>query len=232
MRVKYGVRTILVIEDDASILRGLEDNLRFEGYNVVSATEGDEGLRLALEETPDLVLLDIMLPGLSGYDICRKLKEQKPQLPIIMLTARGQEVDKVAGLDLGADDYVTKPFSVPELMARVRAVLRRYDKNVSELDVYSFGNVMLDFKKYEATVADKEVKLSAKEFAIMKYLIDHAGEVVHRHDLLDQVWGYEAFPTTRTVDNQILSLRKKLEADPSNPKHLLSVHGVGYKFVP
>ncbi len=180
---------ILIVEDDASILRGLEDNLKFEGYEVLSATEGQEGLQLALEKAPDLVLLDIMLPGLSGYDICRKLKAEKPELSIIMLTARGQEVDKVAGLDLGADDYVTKPFSVPELMARIRAVLRRYDKRGGELDVYSFGNVTLDFKKCEATVAGKEVKLSAREFAIMKYFIAHAGEVVHRHDLLDEVWG-------------------------------------------
>ncbi len=206
--------------------------MKFERYDVISATEGDEGLRLALEEMPDLVLLDIMLPGLSGYDVCRKLKEQKPELPIIMLTARGQEIDKVAGLDLGADDYVTKPFSVPELMARIRAVLRRYAGKESKLDVYAFGNVALDFKKYEATVEEKPVKLSSREFAIMRYLIEHARQVVHRHDLLDEVWGYDAFPTTRTVDNQILSLRKKLEEDPSNPIHLLSVHGVGYKFVP
>lgn len=226
------MKTILVIEDDTSILRGLVDNLKFEGNTVLSAREGEEGLQLALQERPDLVLLDIMLPGLSGYDICRKLKQEKPDLPIIMLTARGQEVDKVAGLDLGADDYVTKPFSVPELMARIRAVLRRFDKKGSELDVYSFGNITLDFKKHEAMIGDKEVKLLAKEFAIMKYLIEREGEVVHRHDLLDEVWGYEAFPTTRTVDNQILSLRKKLEENPSNPKHLLSVHGVGYKFVP
>lgn len=226
------MKTILVIEDDASILRGLEDNLKFEGYNVISATEGHVGLQLALKKTPDLILLDIMLPGLSGYDICRKLKEQKPHLPIIMLTARGQEMDKIAGLDLGADDYVTKPFSVPELMARVRAVLRRYDKEESEVDVYTFGNVTLDFTKYEATVDDREVKLSAREFAIMKYLIERAGEVVHRHKLLDEVWGYEAFPTTRTVDNQILSLRKKLEAVPAIPRHILSVRSVGYKFVP
>jgi DNA-binding response OmpR family regulator len=225
-------KTILVIEDEASILRGLEDNLKYERYDVVSATDGDEGLRLALEKMPDLVLLDIMLPGMSGYDVCRKLKEQKPELPIIMLTARGQEVDKVAGLDLGADDYVTKPFSVPELMARIRAALRRHDKRQNEFDVYSFGNITLDFRKHEATVDDKEVRLSHREFSIMKYFITHAGEVVHRNDLLDEVWGYEAFPTTRTVDNQILSLRKKLEEDPSNPSHLLSVHGVGYKFVP
>ena len=226
------MKTILVVEDDLSILRGLKDNLEFEEYNVLSATEGVEGLRLALEASTDLLLLDIMIPGLNGYDVCRKVKEQKPELPIIMLTARGQEVDKVAGLDLGADDYVTKPFSVPELMARIRAVLRRYEKKEIALDRYSFGNVTLDFRKYEATVEGKEVSLSAKEFAIMKYLIARAGEVVHRHDLLDEVWGYEAFPTTRTVDNYILGLRKKLEVNPARPEHILSMRGVGYKFVP
>ena len=226
------MKTILVVEDDLSILRGLKDNLEFEGYNVLSATEGVEGLRLALEASTDLLLLDLMLPGLNGYDVCRKVKEQKPELPIIMLTARGQGVDKVAGLDLGADDYVTKPFSVPELMARIRAVLRRYEKKEAALDRYSFGKVTLDFRKYEARVAGKEVNLSAKEFAIMKYLIARAGEVVHRHDLLDDVWGYEAFPTTRTVDNYILALRKKLEVNPAHPEHILSIRGVGYKFVP
>ncbi len=224
-------KTILVIEDDLSILRGLKDNLKFEGYNVLTAPEGHEGLKLALEQSLDLLLLDIMLPGLSGYDICRKLKEQKPELPIIMLTARGQEVDKVAGLDLGADDYVTKPFSVPELMARIRAVLRRGVPAKAEPDIFSFGNVTLDFKKYEASLNGKAIKLSAKEFEVIKYLIQNAGEVVHRNDLLDHVWGYDTFPTTRTVDNFILELRKKLEENPANPKHIISVRGVGYKFV-
>jgi DNA-binding response OmpR family regulator len=226
------MNTILVVEDDLSILRGLKDNLAFEGYHVLSATEGHEGLRLAMEESVDLLVLDIMLPGLNGYDICRKVKAQKPDLPIVMLTARGEEVDKVAGLDLGADDYVTKPFGVSELLARIRAVLRRYEKKGSEGDRYSFGRVMLDFRRHEATVGGKDVNLSTREFAIMKYLIERAGEVVHRHDLLDEVWGYEAFPTTRTVDTHILELRKKLEEDPAHPEHILSVRGAGYKFLP
>jgi DNA-binding response OmpR family regulator len=225
-------KTILVIEDDLSILRGLRDNLKFEGYEVLFATDGLAGMHKALAESPDMILLDIMLPGVSGYDICRRVKEQKPNLPIIMLTARGQEVDKVAGLDLGADDYITKPFSVPELMARIRAVLRRYDKKAAVPARYAFGNAVLDFKKYEATVDEKPVKLTAREFEIMKHLIMHACEAVHRHDLLDQVWGYEAMPTTRTVDNFILDLRKKFEADPTNPQHIISVRGVGYKFLP
>ena len=227
-----GLKTILVIEDEVNILRGLKDNLTFEGYDVITETNGHKGLQLALEKSPDLLLLDLMLPGLNGYDICRKVKQQKPEIPIIMLTARGQEVDKIVGLDLGADDYVTKPFSVPELMARIRAVLRRYQKEGKEIDDYSFGDVTLDFKKYEAMVAGKKAKLTAREFEIMKYFINHANEVVHRHDLLDEIWGYETFPTTRTVDNYILNLRKKFEKDPASPRHILSVHGVGYKFTP
>ena len=227
-----GVKTILVIEDDTSILRGLKDNLVFEGYEVLSATEGHEGLNLALEGSPDLILLDIMLPGITGYDICRKVREQKPDLPIIMLTARGKEVDKVAGLDLGADDYVTKPFSISELMARIRSVLRRTRNSAPELEQFSFGNVTLNFKKYQTFVNNKEVHLSAKEYAIMKMFIRHTGDVIHRDRLLDEVWGYESYPTTRTVDNFILDLRKKLEGDPARPKHILSIRGAGYKFVP
>ena len=226
------MKTILVIEDDVSILRGLIDNIKFEGYEVLSASDGHAGLKLALEDSTDLVLLDIMLPGLSGYDICRKVKEQKPDLPIIMVTARGKEVDKVAGLDFGADDYVTKPFSIPELMARIRAVLRRYQNDTPVLEQYTFGKVILDFKKYQTLVDESEIHLSAREYAIMRFLIAHADEVVHRHDLLDEVWGYESYPTTRTVDNYILDLRKKLEEDPSRPKHILSIRGAGYKFVP
>ncbi len=224
--------TLLVIEDDLKILRGLEMNLRFEGYAVLAAMEGYEGLKKALEEPVDLLLLDIMLPGLSGYDICRKVRAQKPDLPILMLTAKGQETDKVAGLDLGADDYVTKPFGISELMARIRALLRRREAKGKDLERYSFGNVTLDFKKYQAEANGQEVELSAREYDVLRFLIGHAGEAVHRHDLLDKVWGYEAMPTTRTVDNFILDLRKKLEDDPSHPEHILSVRGVGYKFVP
>ena len=225
-------KTILVIEDDVSILRGLRDNLKFEEYEVLTATDGQEGIILALEKSPDLILLDIMLPGISGYDICRKVKEQKPDLPIIMLTARSKEVDKIAGLDLGADDYVTKPFSTPELLARIRAALRRAQNKTPFQEKYSFGMVSMDFKQYQTFINNEEVHLSAREYAIMKFLIEHAGEVIHRHELLDEVWGYESYPTTRTVDNYILDLRKKLEEEPSRPKHILSIRGVGYKFVP
>jgi DNA-binding response OmpR family regulator len=223
---------ILVIEDDLKILRGLEMNLKFEGHTVLVATDGHEGLKKALEEPADLLLLDLMLPGLSGYDICRKVRERKPDLPIVMLTAKGHEIDKVAGLDLGADDYVTKPFGVSELMARIRALLRRCEAKGKGLEQYSFGNVTLDFKKYQAEVEGKEVELTAREFDLLRYLIEHVGEAVRRSDLLDKVWGYDVTPTTRTVDTFVLDLRKKLEADPSRPEHILSVRGVGYKFVP
>lgn len=224
------VITIMIIEDDVSILRGLKDNLSFEGYEVITSADGLEGLQLALDKKFDLLLLDIMLPGINGYDICRRLKKEKPDLPIIMITARGTEVDKIAGLDLGADDYITKPFSIPELLARIRAVLRRTQSPSKDIESYSFGEVTIDFKKFKAWVAEKEVRLSSREFALMKYLIEHEGEVVHRHDLLDKVWGYEVTPSTRTVDNYILDLRKKFEKDPANPKYITSMRGAGYKF--
>jgi DNA-binding response OmpR family regulator len=171
-----------------------------------------------------------MLPGMNGYEICRKLKKEKPKLPIIMITARGSEIDKVSGLDTGADDYVTKPFSIPELMARIRAVIRRTVADPDIPDEYCFGNVKLDFKKYKAFRGNQEIKLSSKEFAMMEYFIRHEGEAVHRHDLLNEVWGYEAIPTTRTIDNFILDLRKKLEENPSKPKYIESVRDIGYRF--
>lgn len=224
--------TILIIEDDVSILRGMKDNLTFEGYRVITSTDGREGLTAALEKHVDLMLLDIMLPGINGYEICRRLKKEKPDLPIIMITARGSEMDTIAGLDIGADDYISKPFSIPELLARIRAVLRRTSTDHREIETYEFGDVHLNFKNYETTVLKKPVDLSSKEYAIMKYFIEHENEVVHRHDLLEKVWGFDITPTTRTVDNYILELRKKLELDPSHPKHILTIRGAGYKFVP
>lgn len=222
---------ILVVEDDAAILRGLTDNLRFEGYEVLASRAGDEGLRLILEEDPDLVILDIMLPVLSGFDVCRRTRKAGKMMPILMLTARAQEVDRVMGLDLGADDYVTKPFSIPELLARVRALLRRANAETLLPDRVTFGNVEVEFGRYEATKGGNEVRLSPKEFGVLRLLVSRAGEVVSRTDLLHEVWGYDRFPTTRTVDNHMAALRSKLEEKPSNPKHLLTVHGVGYKFV-
>jgi DNA-binding response OmpR family regulator len=225
------MKTILIIEDDVSILEGLKDNLEFEGYRVITETDGKRGLKLALEKDIGLLLLDLMLPGLNGYEICRKIKQEKPDLPVIMLTARGSEMDMVSGLDTGADDYITKPFSLPELLARIRAAFRRTEEESAAPKYYSFGNIRLDFIKLQAFVRDHEVSLSPKEFSILEYLIIHEGEAIHRHDLLNEVWGYEAMPTTRTVDNFIMDLRKKLEEDPSNPKHFVSVRGVGYRFV-
>lgn len=225
------MKNILIIEDDVSILRGLKDNLEYEGYFVFTETNGINGLNQALKNNADLILLDIMLPGINGFEICRKVKKEKPELPIIMITARGSEMDKVSGLDIGADDYITKPFSIPELLARVRAVLRRFNQETESLQQYSFGEITLDFIKYQAFRNKQEISLSSKEFDILKYLIEHEGVAIHRHDLLNEVWGYTAMPTTRTVDNFILDLRKKLEEDPANPKHILSVRGVGYKFV-
>lgn len=221
---------LLIIEDDISILRGLKDNLTFEGYQVQTVGDGQEGLKIALEQHFDLLLLDLMLPGMNGYEICRRIKKEKPELPVIMLTARGTEMDKIAGLDIGADDYLTKPFSIPELLARIRAVLRRTKPDDDHLDSYSFANVKLDFKKYRAIINDTEIKLSSKEISIMKYFVEHEGEVVQREELLEAVWGYDVTPDTRTVDNFILDLRKKLEEIPSNPKHIVSVRGAGYKF--
>ena len=224
------MKTILIIEDDVSILRGLKDNLEYEGYKVITETDGEKGLKLAFEKKTDLILLDIMLPGMNGFEICRKMKREKPELSIIMITARGSEMDKVSGLDIGADDYVTKPFSIPELMARVRAIFRRITQAYNIPKQYSFGKVKLDFTKYQAFLNNQEIKLSSKEFAILEYFIKHEGEAVHRHDLLNKVWGYEATPTIRTVDNFILDLRKKLEDNPSKPKHIVSIRGIGYKF--
>ena len=189
-----------------------------------------EGLKLALEKDADLLLLDIMLPGMNGYEICRRVKKEKPDLLIIMLTARGSEMDKVSGLDIGADDYITKPFSLPELLARIRAALRRIKDEPDIRDEYSFGNIRLDFKKLKCFSRDQEIKLSSKEFALLEYFIRHEGEAVHRHDLLSEVWGYEALPNTRTIDNFILDLRKKLEEDPSKPKYIESVRDIGYRF--
>ncbi len=224
------MKKILIIEDDISILRGLKDNLTYEGYTVITETNGEKGLQLALEKKTDLILLDIMLPGMNGYEICRKMKKEKPELPIIMITARGSEMDKVSGLDIGADDYVTKPFSLPELLARIRAAFRRIKDEPDIPEYYSFGNITLDFKKFKAFRENHEIKLSGKEFAIMEYFIKHEGEAVHRHDLLNEVWGYEAIPTTRTIDNFILDLRKKLEENPSKPRYIESVRDIGYRF--
>jgi DNA-binding response OmpR family regulator len=222
---------VLIVEDDPSILRGLADNLRFEGYEVLTATDGQTGYRTLQAEKPDLVLLDLMLPGMNGYELCRKARAEGLLTPIIMLTARGEEGDRVLGLDLGADDYVTKPFSVRELLARVRAVLRRANPTPGELDVIEVEGVRVDFRRYEATRNNQPIALTRKEFGVLRFLASRAGEVVRRDTLLDEVWGYDADTTTRTVDNHIASLRAKIETNPKEPQHLLTMHGVGYKWV-
>jgi DNA-binding response OmpR family regulator len=227
------VKRILIVEDDLAILRGLKDNLEYELYEVLTATDGEQGYCFIREKKPDLVILDLMLPKMSGYELCRKLRKEGVMTPVLMLTARGEEVDRVLGLDLGADDYVTKPFSVPELMARIRAILRRMHRSkIGNLpEELRFGEVFVDFRKFEAQKAGKAINMSRKEFGVLRLLAARAGEVVTREELLDEVWGYDQYPTTRTVDNHIALLRNKLEDDPAQPRHLLTVHGVGYKLV-
>ena len=222
---------ILVIEDDPAILRGLADNLACESHDVLTAADGETGYALARSRKPDLILLDVMLPRISGYELCRKLRAESIVTPIVMLTARGDEADRVVGLDLGADDYITKPFSVRELLARIRAVLRRAQVQSALPAELRFGNVVVDFRRYEAHKGDRPVELTRKEFGLLRLLAARAGEPVTRDDLLNEVWGYEATPTTRTVDNHVASLRAKLEDHPSDPRHLFTVHGVGYKWV-
>jgi DNA-binding response OmpR family regulator len=222
---------ILVIEDDPAISAGLKESLEHEGYKIMISNDGEEGLKSALNENPTMILLDIMLPSMSGLEICMKLRSQGVNTPIIMLTARGDESDKLLGFELGADDYVTKPFSTKELIARIKAILKRRVAIEESFDFYEFDDVKMNFKNMETTKADKAVKLSLKEYELMKFFIRHLDEVVTRNTLLDEVWGYEVFPTTRTVDNYILTLRKKLETNPSVPKHILTMHAAGYKFV-
>ena len=222
---------ILIIEDEPSMVAGLRDNFEFEGYEVAAAYDGAEGLERALKDQPDLILLDVMMPKMSGLDVCKQLKIKRPGIPIIMLTARGQEVDKVVGLELGADDYVTKPFSIRELIARTKAVLRRVSKFNGSADRFGFSDVAVDMKACRVTRRGKPVEVSAKEFDLLKYFISHSGETLSRERLLTDVWGYEHFPTTRTVDAHIVRLRQKLEPNPEQPHFFLTVHGVGYKFV-
>ncbi len=223
---------ILVIEDEEDLLTGLEINLTREGYRVLKAPTGPEGVRLALRDNPHLILLDIMLPGMSGLDVCRELRRKGFDAPIIMLTAKAEEIDRVVGLEIGADDYVTKPFSLRELLARIRVRLRRQPARASEqLARYRFDDIEIDFEKCAAAKRGQPLDLTAKEYDILRLMIRHRGEVVTRDRMLNEVWGYEAYPTTRTVDNHIVKLRQKLEDDPATPKYILSVYGEGYKFV-
>ncbi len=220
---------ILIVDDEPEIVRGLEDNFRFEGYETRASTNGREGLRMATTEAPDLILLDIMMPDLSGWDVCRELRRKGIDVPVIMLTARGEEVDRVLGLELGADDYVTKPFSLRELLARVRAVLRRPGPR-QKSEALAFGDVRVERRARRVFKAGREVTMTRTEFDLLAYLVEHRGEVVTRERLLDEVWGYERFPTTRTVDTHVLRLRRKLEDDPDHPAWIVTVHAQGYRF--
>ncbi len=226
------MKRILIIEDDLSILKGLQAGLEEEHYEITSAADGEDGYKSAHDEKFDLILLDLMLPGKNGQEICRDLRAEGIDTPIIMLTSKKEEIDKILGLEMGADDYVTKPFSLRELQARIKAVLRRFDQGVKKFDTFSFGEISIDFLKLEAFKGKQPLKLSSREFEILRLFINHESELVSRDMLLDEVWGYDVFPTTRTVDNYILNLRKKIEDDPAKPKYLITMPKAGYKFLP
>ncbi len=220
---------LLIVEDELPMRTALVDLFQAQGYRVIAAADGVSGLDRALEELPDLLLLDVMMPGLDGFTVCREVRRRLPTLPILLLTAKGLVDDRVAGLDAGADDYLIKPFSSRELLARVRALLRRVERRTAAAERVAFGDVEADFGRQVCARAGREIALTAKEFGMLKLLAERPGEPVTREQFLETVWGYNAFPTTRTVDNQILNLRAKLEPDPANPRHLLTVHGVGYR---
>lgn len=220
---------ILIVEDDKHILAGLVDNLKMEGYAAIIARDGEAALKQVKERAPDLVILDVMLPKLNGFEVCRRLKAEGSAVPIIILSAQGEEADKVLGLELGADDYVTKPFSPRELVVRIKAVLRRAAGAAKIEDSYTFEDVDVDFKRFQVFKKGQEVKLTGAEFKILKLLLINKGEPVSRHTILGDIWSSEV--TTRTVDTHIWNLREKLENDPGNPKHIITVHRIGYKFV-
>jgi DNA-binding response OmpR family regulator len=222
---------VLVVEDDPAILRTLADNLKFEKHEVLTAMDGETAYKLQRSQQPDLIVLDLMLPKMSGLELCRKLRTEGVQVPILILTARSEEADRVLGLDIGADDYVTKPFSVAELMARIRALLRRATSAAERPTTLKFGRVEVDFKRYAARRRGKPVEMTRKEFEILQLLVSRRGNVVTREELLNEVWGMESFPVTRTVDNHIAGLRAKLETNPAEPVYIQTVYGVGYKFV-
>ena len=228
------MKKILIIEDELKMIEGLKDNLEFEGYEVDTAMEGHSGLQKVLLNQYDLILLDVMLPGVSGFDICKSARKEGVNTPIILLTAKGEEIDKVLGLELGADDYITKPFSLRELLARIKTILRRApigkEGNV-EPEFIRIGNIKVNFRNCQAFEGTNEVKMSYKEFEILHYLYMNAGIIIQRDDLMSDVWGIEYDISTRTVDNFILKLRQKIEVDPNNPKIILTVHGIGYKMI-
>lgn len=222
--------TVAVIDDDDSVRTALLLNLQVEGFKTVAAADGEEGLKVIRDSKPNLVVLDVMMPKKDGLQTCRELRNGGNSVPLILLTARSAEVDRVLGLELGADDYLAKPFSMPELMARIKALLRR-TYTQEDVDTIEFDNVVVDFRAYKTERDEQPIELSAREYRLLKYLVLKRGKVVTRDELLDQVWGYNSYPTTRTVDNHIARLRQKIESNLDEPKHILTVHGVGYKFV-
>lgn len=221
---------IAVIDDDESVRRSLVLNLEHTGFKVVEASNGEEAVELVDKECPDLIIMDVMMPVKDGLQACKELRNAGVSTPLILLTARSSEVDKVLGLDLGADDYLAKPFGMLELIARVKALLRR-GQSTKEIDKIQFSNVVVDFKAYKAERDQNPLELSAREYRLLRYLVAKNGSVVTRDELLDEVWGYNSYPSTRTVDNHIARLRQKIEENSEDPKHILTVHGVGYKFV-
>ena len=222
------METILIIEDDSTMLRGLKDNFEFAGYKVLTADEGEKGLETALDCKADLILLDIMLPKINGYEICRRLREAKLDMPIVMLTAKGQESDIILGLNLGADDYVTKPFSIKELLARVAAFIRRAEK--SQSSQYKFADFVLDISARKLTQNKKGIELSPKEFDLLAYFLKKQSRALTRDDILNAVWGFNCFVTPRSIDRCVTTLRDKLEADPHRPAFIKTVRSIGYKF--
>ena len=225
-------KKILVIEDAPGILLSLKDEFESEGYSVYTAEDGERGLAITKQQKPDLIILDIMLPILDGYEVCKRLRMEGDTTPIIMLTVKDKELDKVLGLELGADDYVTKPFSLRELMARVKAIFRRTEERATDLASYSFGQIELNFKKYEAKKKGKRLELTPLEFQMLKLFIQKKEQVLSRDDFLDKVWGEDnMYVSCRTEDSHIADIRKKIEDDPSDPKHIVSIRGIGYKFI-
>ncbi|MFH1934525.1 MAG: response regulator transcription factor [Pseudomonadota bacterium] len=226
------MKNILIIEDEEDMIRGLKLNLENAGYSVLSAATGEAGVELAFKHKPDLVLLDIMLPGKDGLEVCKELRLSNLMMPVIMLTARGTEMDKVLGLEFGADDYIVKPFGLQELLARIKAHLRRQEGYTDEeFPHYRFENIHIDFVRLTIDRGNKKIPLTALEADILKYLIRYKGQVVKRDKLLDHVWGYDSYPTTRTIDTHISKIRKKIEKDPAHPRHIFSIYGEGYRFV-
>ncbi|MBN2030631.1 response regulator transcription factor [bacterium] len=226
-------KKILIVEDEPGILLSLKDEFESEGYKVIQAVDGEEGLDAARSKAPDLIILDVMMPVLNGYEVCKQLRREGNRTPILMLTVKDKEIDKVLGLELGADDYVTKPFSLREVVARVKAILRRTEDQASELSTFTIGDVRLDFLRYEAYRGKERIELTPLEFRILKVLIEKKEQVITRNDFLDKIWGEDNMVvSSRTIDSHIVNIRKKIEDDPSNPKHILSIRGVGYKLNP